>query len=156
MTVVQGSVPRGFSSVDAPDASIVASCVHCGLCLNECPTYRVLRVEMDSPRGRIQMVNAVQDERLALDSAAFLKHTFQCLDCRGCETACPSGVKYGALIEAVRAQTVQASLLPTRRRLAQLVLRIVFRNLKFLRLAAQGLRIYQRSGLQTLMRRLGV
>ena len=156
MTIHQGIAVRGFSSIDVPDASIVASCVHCGLCLNECPTYRVLRVEMDSPRGRIQLVNAVQEGRLALDSPAFLKHTFQCLDCRGCETACPSGVKYGALIEAVRAQAVQADLLPTRRRFAQQVLRTVFRRLKLLRLAAQGLKLYQRSGLQTVVRRLGV
>ena len=156
MTSHQGIAVRGFSSIDVPDASIVASCVHCGLCLNECPTYRVLRVEMDSPRGRIQLVNAVQEERLALDSPAFLKHSFQCLDCRGCETACPSGVKYGALIEAVRAQAVQADLLPTRRRVAQQVLRTVFRRLKLLRLAAQGLKLYQRSGLQTVVRRLGV
>ena len=141
--------------MDAPDASILSTCVHCGLCLNECPTYRVLRVEMDSPRGRIQLIEAVQDGRMALDSPAFLRHTFQCLDCRGCETACPSGVKYGALIESVRAQTVQAGLLPTRRRIAQAVLRIVFPRPKLLRLAARGLWVYQRTGLQALMRRLG-
>ena len=142
--------------MDAPDASILSTCVHCGLCLNECPTYRVLRVEMDSPRGRIQLIEAVQDGRMALDSPAFLRHTFQCLDCRGCETACPSGVKYGALIESVRAQTVQAGLLPTRRRIAQAVLRIVFPRPKLLRLAARGLWVYQRTGLQALMRRLGL
>ena len=142
--------------MDAPDASILSTCVHCGLCLNECPTYRVLRVEMDSPRGRIQLIEAVQDGRMALDSPAFLRHTFQCLDCRGCETACPSGVKYGALIESVRAQTVQAGLLPTRRRIAQAVLRIVFPRPKLLRLAARGLWVYQRTGLQALMRRLGI
>ena len=146
---------RGFSAVDAPDASILSTCVHCGLCLNECPTYRVLRVEMDSPRGRIQLIDAVQDGRMALDSPAFLRHTFQCLDCRGCETACPSGVKYGALIESVRAQTVQAKLLPTRRRIAQTVLRVVFPRPKLLRLAARGLWVYQRTGLQALVRRLG-
>ncbi len=153
---VVGSGRRGFSAVDAPDASIVSTCVHCGLCLNDCPTYRVLRVEMDSPRGRIQLIKAVQDGRLALDSPAFLNHTFQCLDCRGCETACPSGVKYGALIEAVRAQTVQAGLLPRRRRIAQAVLRVVFRRPRLLRLAARGLWLYQRLGLQTLVRRLGI
>ncbi len=146
----------GFSTEDAPDRSILATCVHCGLCLNECPTYRVLRVEMDSPRGRIQLIDAVHDGRMALDSPAFLRHTFQCLDCRGCETACPSGVKYGALIESVRAQTVQAELLPTRRRIAQAVLRVVFPRPKLLRLAARGLWLYQRSGLQALVRKLGL
>ena len=147
---------RGVSSTDAPDASIVGSCVHCGLCLNECPTYRVLRFEMDSPRGRIQLIKAVQNGEIALDSPAFLTHTFQCLDCRGCETACPSGVRYGALIEAVRAQTVQADLLPPRRRIAQVVLRVMFRRVQLLRLAATGLRLYQRSGLQTIVRSLGL
>lgn len=146
----------GFSAEDAPDRSILSTCVHCGLCLNECPTYRVLRVEMDSPRGRIQLIDAVHDGRMALDSPAFLRHTFQCLDCRGCETACPSGVKYGALIESVRAQTVQAKLLPTRRRIAQAVLRLVFPRPKLLRLAARGLWVYQQTGLQALVRRLGV
>lgn len=142
--------------MDAPDRSIVSTCVHCGLCLNECPTYRVLRVEMDSPRGRIQLIDAVHDGRMALDSPAFLRHTFQCLDCRGCETACPSGVKYGALIESVRAQTVQAGLLPTRRRIAQAVLRVVFPRPKLLRLAARGLWLYRRSGLQALVRKMGL
>ena len=146
----------GFSAEDAPDRSILSTCVHCGLCLNECPTYRVLRVEMDSPRGRIQLIDAVHDGRMALDSPVFLRHTFQCLDCRGCETACPSGVKYGALIESVRAQTVQAKLLPTRRRIVQAVLRLVFPRPKLLRLAARGLWVYQRTGLQALVRRLGV
>lgn len=146
----------GFSEMDAPEASILSSCVHCGLCLNECPTYRVLRLEMDSPRGRIQLIDAVQDGRMALDSPAFLRHTFQCLDCRGCETACPSGVKYGALIESVRAQTVQAKLLPRRRRIAQTALRVVFPRPKLFRLAARGLWLYQRTGMQTLMRKLGL
>ena len=146
----------GFSAEDAPDTSILSTCVHCGLCLNECPTYRVLRVEMDSPRGRIQLIDAVHDGRMVLDSPAFLRHTFQCLDCRGCETACPSGVKYGALIESVRAQTVQAKLLPARRRIAQTVLRAVFPRPKLLRLAARGLWLYQRCGLQALVRKLGL
>ena len=90
---------RGFSNQDAPDPATIATCVHCGLCLNECPTYRVLRLEMDSPRGRIQLTKAVSDGHMSLTSPTFLKHTFQCLDCRACETACPSGVRYGEIIE---------------------------------------------------------
>ena len=118
MSVATPAARVGFSEHDAPDPATIATCVHCGLCLNECPTYRVLRLEMDSPRGRIQLTKAVSEGHMSLASPTFLKHTFRCLDCRACETACPSGVKYGEIIEDVRAQTVQAGLLPRPRRIA--------------------------------------
>ena len=156
MTVETPAAVQGFTDVDAPDPSIIASCVHCGLCLNECPTYRVVRQEMDSPRGRIQLMKGVAEGHIALTSDAFLTHTFRCLECRACETACPSGVQYGPLIESVRSQTTQAGLLPTRRRVADLVLRHVFTRPRALRWAGYGLRLYARSGLQWLMRRSGL
>ena len=141
-----------FSKRDAPDPATIATCVHCGLCLNECPTYRVLRLEMDSPRGRIQLTKAVSEGQMSLASPTFLKHTFRCLDCRACETACPSGVKYGQIIEDVRAQTVQAGLLPMPRRIADFVLRYIFTRPRALRMAGIALRMYQQSGLQWLLR----
>ena len=153
MSVATPAARVGFSEHDAPDPATIATCVHCGLCLNECPTYRVLRLEMDSPRGRIQLTKAVSEGHMSLASPTFLKHTFRCLDCRACETACPSGVKYGEIIEDVRAQTVQAGLLPRPRRIADAVLRHVFTRPRALRLMGQGLRLYQRSGIQALMRR---
>lgn len=76
-------------------------CVHCGLCHSACPTYVELGTEADSPRGRIHLMRALQEETLALDDA-IVGHLDLCLGCRGCETACPSGVRYGALIEAAR------------------------------------------------------
>jgi len=76
-------------------------CVHCGLCHSACPTYVELGTEADSPRGRIHLMAALQDDTVALDDAV-VEHLDLCLGCRGCETACPSGVRYGALIEAVR------------------------------------------------------
>ncbi len=80
-------------------------CVHCGLCLNACPTYRELRVEMDSPRGRIYQMTQVANGAPITES--YIEHIDLCLACRGCETACPSGVKYGRLVEAARADIEQ-------------------------------------------------
>jgi glycolate oxidase iron-sulfur subunit len=84
----------------APTARFL-DCVHCGLCQSACPTYVELGVEADSPRGRIHLMRALQEGRLALDAEA-VRHLDQCLGCRGCETACPSGVAYGTLIESAR------------------------------------------------------
>jgi glycolate oxidase iron-sulfur subunit len=81
---------------------LLFDCVHCGLCLEACPTYIVTRAEMDSPRGRIYLMKSLAEGRLELDSDA-VRHLDLCLGCRGCETACPSGVHYGRLIEDARA-----------------------------------------------------
>src|SRR5262249_22169405 len=78
-------------------------CVHCGLCLPSCPTYMLWSEEMDSPRGRIYLMNAGLDGRAEM-TAPFVRHFDACLGCMGCVTACPSGVQYAPLIEATRAQ----------------------------------------------------
>src|SRR5947209_1502425 len=80
---------------------LMRQCIHCGFCLPTCPTYAVLGVEMDSPRGRIYQMQAVADGRMAV-SSEFVEHMYCCLGCRACETACPSGVQFGKLIEAAR------------------------------------------------------
>lgn len=100
--------PIGFPNADAPLPELISRCVHCGLCLPTCPTFAELGVEMDSPRGRIRLMKNVQDGRLDADSAAFADHMAKCLDCRACETACPSGVSFGKLMEAARSQVVAA------------------------------------------------
>ena len=90
-----------FKAPGAPSFEKVSTCVHCGLCLEACPTYRELRVEMDSPRGRIYLMKGLLEGKLPPEEQV-LKHLDQCLDCRACETACPSGVEYAHILERTR------------------------------------------------------
>jgi len=141
-----------------------ARCVHCGLCLNACPTYRLWNLEADSPRGRIQqMIHVAQDELTGKPhsappvTASFVDHIDKCLDCRSCETACPSGVQYGKLVEHARARIESDYKRPLLTRLART---FVFRKLlpypHRIAAAARLVRFYQRSGLQTLARTTGI
>src|SRR5580704_16390716 len=95
------TILSGFSLNDKPKYEDYARCVHCGLCLNHCPTYRLWGREADSPRGRIRQMLLVDEEKLAIGET-FVTHMDRCLDCRACETVCPSGVEYGKLIEHAR------------------------------------------------------
>lgn len=133
-----------------------SKCIHCGLCLNACPTHRLLGVEMDSPRGRIHQMILVDEGRLKL-GASFVRHIDLCLDCRACETACPSGVEYGKLVEAARAQIETEYRRPlVSRVLRSLGLRHLLPHPKRLAFAGRLLRFYQRSGLQRLARSSGI
>lgn len=86
-----------------PHANRLRDCVHCGLCLQACPTYLELGTEADSPRGRLHLMAALNDGTYGLDATDVVEHLDRCLGCRACETACPSGVRYGELIEDARA-----------------------------------------------------
>ena len=90
----------------------IDACVHCGFCLQSCPTYLALEDENDSPRGRIVLMRAAFEGTLAVDDPALQTHIDRCLGCRACETACPSGVPYGDLLEATRATLNERRPLP--------------------------------------------
>ena len=125
-------------------------CVHCGLCLNQCPTYRVLQLEPESPRGRIHLVRAVTEGRIEANER-FAEHIYLCLMCRACESACPSGVRYGRIAEAAR-EVVGAPGSPLARALEGFVFPRLLPSPLMLRAVARLLRLYQRSGLQSMSR----
>ena len=107
MTSEPGPTPRAapswFDSEDAPARRDINTCIHCGLCLTACPTYRELRIEPDSPRGRIYLMRGLAEGRME-PTAELITHLDNCLDCRACETVCPAGVPYSRLLEETRGQ----------------------------------------------------
>src|ERR1035437_1270188 len=86
------------------DYSVLQQCIHCGMCLPTCPTYEVTKHETSSPRGRIALMRAVADGRLAPNSPQFADEMYFCLGCLACETVCPAGVNYAEMIECARAE----------------------------------------------------
>lgn len=126
------------------------ACVHCGFCLSACPTYLALDDENDSPRGRLVLMRALLDGRVDAGDADLSRHLDQCLGCRGCETACPSGVPYGHLLEATRAQLRERQPLPW---LARIVLAVFARGW-LLRPALFFARVVRGSGLAALFARV--
>src|SRR6201999_4116652 len=140
-----------ITAFDKPQQSDLDRCVHCGLCLNACPTYRELHVEMDSPRGRIYQMVQVSDG--AAISPSYIVHIELCLACRGCETACPSGVQYGRLVEAARAEIEAKVSRPwTERVLRWLFFRHLLPSRNHLKIAGRLLWFYKMTGLDRLLR----
>src|SRR5262245_12475565 len=129
--------------------------MHCGICLPQCPTYRVLGQEMDSPRGRVYLMRAATEGRIGL-TENFLLHMDRCLGCRACETACPAGVPFGRLIEETRGQIERRVPRPLGRRLLGRFLLGVFPERRRLARILALMRLYQRSGLQRLVRGSGL
>ncbi|MCC7339833.1 MAG: 4Fe-4S dicluster domain-containing protein [Bryobacterales bacterium] len=139
-----------------PKRQDLDTCVHCGLCLNACPTYRELGLEMDSPRGRIYQMIRVNEGRAELD-ANYQSHIELCLACRACETACPSGVPYGRLVEAARADLEEHATRPWKERITRdFLFGKVLPSPFWLRLLAAPLYLYQRSGLERFVNRAGL
>src|SRR5215217_4726492 len=153
-----GSGPAGPTTGPAVpielDLSTLKQCVHCGLCLDFCPTYRVNGLELDSPRGRIYQVRGVYRGEISPDNEEFRSHIYRCLDCRACETACPSGVKYGQIVEAARglAPPIDAA----ERTIGRTVLNRIFTSNLALAALGAGMRAYQKLGIQGLFRKSGL
>jgi len=167
-----------FSDKDRPSSDIINTCVHCGLCLATCPTYRETGLEMSSPRGRIYLMKAVDEGRIGLESEVFQQQMSECLNCRACEAVCPSGVQYGAILEASRAQLEQArasgaigpaqgagatpppGTLPPRplwqRALRGAVFGALFKDMGLFRAFSGSMKLYQRSGAQWIARKSGL
>ncbi len=149
----------GFAEPDVPEQSIYDRCVRCGFCLPACPTYLETMTETSGPRGRISLIKAVAEGQLDLRSPGFVHQMNECLDCRACETACPSGVLYGRLVENARAQierAVDAERTPAQRRWRHLLLRTLFFRPAWLRSLARLIRFAQRLRLDVAAHALGI
>ena len=147
----------GYSGPDQPEPDLLKQCVHCGMCLSSCPTYRITGQEMSSPRGRLWMMRAVEEGTLSVIDPAFDEQMYQCLNCRACEAVCPSGVQYGPLVEASRAQLEQHRPRPLVQRIGRRVgMAWLFGDDRRMRSLVRAMGLYQRSGLQALARRSGV
>ena len=144
--------PAARAGAAMPHIPEVEACVHCGLCLNQCPTYRVTHLEAESPRGRIYLVEAVAGGRLPL-SASVADHLYLCLACRACETACPSGVQYGRIAEAAR-EVLGPPGPPVARTITRAALRHLMPHPERLRIAGRLIGLYHRTGLAALAQRV--
>ena len=152
-----------FAGADTPSDAIINTCVHCGLCLSSCPTYRETGLEMFSPRGRIYLMKGVADGRIGMESDVFQEQMSACLNCRACEAVCPSGVQYGQILEASRTQIEDArddGRLPPHPWPVQLlrsgVFGVLFKRLELFRGFSRMMWLYQRSGVQALARQSGL
>jgi len=139
------------------DYSVLQQCIHCGLCLPTCPTYDATKHERNSPRGRIALMRGIADGKLGV-TEAFGDEMYFCLGCLACETACPAGVDYTSMFEAARADIEDARVLaaPKRDVIRAISLRLIFTRPLLLRAIGRVLRWYQASGLESLVRGLGL
>ena len=142
-----------FHGPDAPSEEDLYKCVHCGLCLNACPTYLELGLETESPRGRIALMKAANEGRIQI-TRNVVSHWDLCLQCRACEAVCPSGVPYGNLIKSVKAQIEPR--LARRSLVGRFIQWLSYEQLlphqRRLEILVAALRLYQRTGLQSLVR----
>jgi glycolate dehydrogenase iron-sulfur subunit len=147
------TTPHGVTAAESPglqgflnerDYEALVKCVHCGLCLNQCPTYRANGLEPDSPRGRLYLIRAVSEGTLPVTDEV-VDHLQLCLVCRACETACPSNVQFGQVMEAARHELLEHHASRKRKIASWLAFRYLFPAPHRLKAVGQLLRFYQRS-----------
>ena len=135
-----------------PGMEDMYKCVHCGLCLSACPTYLATGREMESPRGRIALMKAVKENRIE-PSSRVISHWESCLQCRGCETACPSGVPFGFLMEQTKAELIYPHKTSLKQRFLHFaIFKLLFPALPLLYAFGRLVKYYQRSGIQRIVR----
>ena len=144
-----------FDAQHPPDPKLIDTCVHCGFCLSTCPSYRVIGKEMDSPRGRIYLMDAINEGEIALNTAT-VQHFDSCLGCLACVTTCPSGVAYDKLITATRPQIERNYPRSLPDTLYRKIIFSLFPYPNRLRVLLAPLLVYQKLGLQKLVRATGL
>ena len=139
------------------DYSVVQQCMHCGLCLPTCPTYDATKLERNSPRGRIALMRAIADDKLEA-TRTFAEEMYFCLGCLACMTACPAGVNYAELFEHARAEAERTKVLasPKRNFIRKFTVGWLFMDLRRMRFVGRLMGLYQRSGMESLVRKSGV
>jgi glycolate oxidase iron-sulfur subunit len=145
---------KGFDPNHPPDPTLINACVHCGFCLSTCPSYRVIGKETDSPRGRIYLMDAINEGKAGLSSAT-IQHFDSCLGCLACVTTCPSGVQYDQLIAATRPQVERNYGRSLPEKLLRTLVFSTFPYPKRMRLLLCPLSLYQKLGMQKVIRSLG-
>ncbi|MFM6197687.1 MAG: 4Fe-4S dicluster domain-containing protein, partial [Dolichospermum sp.] len=146
---------QGFDDNCPPDPKLIDSCVHCGFCLSTCPSYRVLGKEMDSPRGRIYLMDAINEGEIALNTAT-VEHFDSCLGCLACVSTCPSGVQYDKLISATRHQVERNYHRSLPDKLVRQLIFSLFPNPDLLRILLFPLLVYQKLGISKLLQATGL
>ena len=147
--------PSNFDAHKPPETALIEDCVHCGFCLPVCPTYVLWNEEMDSPRGRIYLMKMVAEGDATINET-WVGHFDACLGCMACMPACPSGVDYAKLIEATRAQIERRYTRSASEKRFRRFLFSVFTRPVRLRALLWPLRLYQKAGLEVLVRRMGI
>ncbi len=144
-----------MSLLKSLDYSVLQQCMHCGMCLPTCPTYVETKRERNSPRGRISLMRAIADNELEA-TKQLGEEMYYCLGCLACQTACPAGVNYAQLFETARAEVERVGVMrhPERTFWRWLTLQLLFMHPRLLRLAGWGLRLWQKSRLDVLMRKV--
>ncbi|MDV3000638.1 MAG: Lactate utilization protein A [Chroococcopsis gigantea SAG 12.99] len=146
---------KGFDPKNPPQQELIDSCVHCGFCLSTCPSYRVIGKEMDSPRGRIYLMNGINKGTASLDETTG-QHFDSCLGCLACVSTCPSGVQYDRLLAATRPQVERNQPRGFKDKLIRFLIFNLFPYQERLKFLLPVLWLYQTLGLQKLVRASGI